>query len=126
MIRTRNRDSERMYILLEMLRSRRDHPTAQDCILEMQKKINGIGQSTVYRHLAKLNELGLIKELRLKEGPARYDAIINNHAHFYCANCKRLVDVHNPKIIAIWPGIVQESLILAQGICDKCRNQSEK
>jgi Fur family peroxide stress response transcriptional regulator len=122
MLKTRVRDSERMYVLLEMLRSRYDHPTAQDCYLEMRNKIEGIGQSTVYRHLAKLNELGLVKELRPNDGPARYDATTSNHAHFYCTNCRQMVDVHDPKITAHWPGTVHESLILAQGICDKCQN----
>ncbi len=120
MIQTRVRDSERMYILLEMLRSRYDHPTAQDCFLEMREKVQGIGQSTVYRHLAKLNELGLIKELRLSNGPARYDAATNHHAHFYCTKCRQMVDVRDHKITAKWPGVVHESLIVAQGICRAC------
>lgn len=120
MIKTRIRDSERMHILLEMLRSRYDHPTAQDCFLEMRKQVNGIGQSTVYRHLAKLNELGLVKELRLSNGPARYDAAITHHAHFYCTNCRQMLDVPDAKVSANWPGNVQESLIVAQGICEAC------
>ncbi len=120
MQQTRVRDSERMYILLEMLKSRYDHPTAQDCFLEMRKRVEEIGQSTVYRHLAKLTELGLIKELHLNDGPARYDAATNNHAHFYCTKCRQMLDVENVKVSADWPGSVQESLIVAQGICEAC------
>jgi Fur family transcriptional regulator, peroxide stress response regulator len=126
MTQTRVRDPERMHILLDMLRNRYDHPTAQDCYLEMSKRVPGVGKSTVYRHLSKLVEEGLIQELNISDGPARFDAATNCHAHFYCKKCKTMADVVDTKIVGKWPGHVEECSFIAKGVCEKCHTVNTK
>lgn len=120
MSKTRVRDSERMLILLDMLQNRYDHPTAQECYLDMVKKVPGIGKSTVYRHLAKLAENGLVLELHLDEGPARFDATTQCHAHFYCKKCNRMLDVMDLKTVGTWPGKIDVCSFIAKGTCNDC------
>ncbi|MBD3281879.1 hypothetical protein GF391_03985 [Candidatus Uhrbacteria bacterium] len=124
MSKSRVRDPERMHILLDMLRSRYDHPTAQDCYLAMVKKVPGIGRSTVYRHLAKLVDENLILELHVDDGPAHYDAATQCHAHFYCNHCRSMKDVSELKIVGKWPGHVEECQFVAKGLCEQCLSKN--
>ncbi|MDF1496559.1 MAG: transcriptional repressor [Patescibacteria group bacterium] len=124
MITTRVRDSDRMHILLDMLRERYDHPSAQECFLEMSNKIPGIGRSTVYRHLAKLVDDGLAHEIRVDDGPARFDATTGCHAHFYCTRCLSMKDVMDVQITGEWPGRANECSFIAKGICNDCATKN--
>jgi Fe2+ or Zn2+ uptake regulation protein len=109
-----------MLILLDLLRARYDHPTAQECYLEMNKKVPGVGRSTVYRHLAKLVHEGLVIEIRVNNGSARFDATTGTHAHFYCTECNSMIDVSDIKITGKWPGKIKESYYIVKGICQDC------
>jgi Fur family peroxide stress response transcriptional regulator len=118
--RQRTRDCGRLLVLLDMLRGRHDHPDATTCYRDMRKLIPNIGQSTVYRHLAALVKDGLVNELRLDDGPARYDADTHDHAHFICASCHKLWDVSPIRVQATFPGTVETVTYLAYGICSSC------
>ena len=122
MTKTRIRDSERMLILLDMLRGRYDHPSAQECFLEMSKKVPGVGRSTVYRHLAKLTEEGLIQEFHVDDGPARFDARTSEHAHFHCTKCGSVMDVKDFKLNGRWPGRAKKIHLIIEGLCESCLN----
>jgi len=120
MQKTRVRDSERMLILLDLLRERFDHPSAKECYSAMNKKVPGVGRSTVYRHLAKLVKDGLAQEIRVNDGPARYDAAEQTHAHFFCLKCGSMLDVTEIKITGKWPGEIRENCFMAKGVCNDC------
>lgn len=117
----RSRDSERFLILLEMLQGRHDHPDAQTCLQDMQRLIPGIGQSTVYRHLDKMVQNGLVQEIRTDDGPAKYDADLNMHAHFVCSKCKKIWDISPVNITANFPGTVETATYIAKGLCFNCQ-----
>lgn len=116
----RRRDCDRLLILLELLRTRYDHPDAQTCHWLIQKEVPNIGLSTVYRHLATLVENGLINEIKTDDGPARYDAAVQSHGHFLCAVCGRLSDLMPIAIKADYPGQIQSFVFLAKGTCRAC------
>lgn len=120
MKQTRNRDSERMLVLLDMLRKRKDHPDADECFQSIKKLIPNIGRSTVYRHLKQLNDQGLIIQTNFSAGPARFDATTVSHAHFLCTKCGALSDVMNTAVEASWPGHIESIWTLAKGICKNC------
>lgn len=122
--RSRMRDSSRMLVLLDMLRNRHDHPDALTCYRDIHKTIPSIGQSTVYRHLAALVQHGLVKELRLDDGPARYDADTSSHAHFTCLHCGHIWDVSPIDIQAHFPGSVDHATYFAYGTCRTCQNRT--
>ncbi len=126
MTQKRLRDPERMHLLLEMLRQRQDHPTAQTCFEDIRKQVPAIGRSTVYRHLAKMVKDGLIIELHIDEGPARYDANTECHAHYYCTKCMKMYDVDELYIKAKWPGELKECSFVAKGTCQNCLSQNNE
>ncbi len=117
----RHRDCERRLLVLDWLRSRHDHPTAAVCYSEIKRLVPGIGQSTVYRHLASLVGSGLAQELRPDDGPAHYDASLSAHAHFHCVRCKAVLDAPQIVTLGTWPGTPEEMTIVARGICERCQ-----
>lgn len=88
---TRQRD-----VILEILRSTRSHPTA-DCLYEEAKKqILHISKGTVYRNLKVLQEDGQVTALNLDGTESRFEAKRENHYHFRCEACGRVIDVDEP------------------------------
>lgn len=120
----RLRDCDRLLILLELLRTRHDHPDAQTCHRLIQKEVPNIGLSTVYRHLATLVDNDLINEIRTDDGPARYDAATQNHGHFLCTTCHRLTDLMPVAVKADYPGQIRSFVFLAKGTCHACLKKS--
>jgi Fur family peroxide stress response transcriptional regulator len=113
-----------MLILLDMLRNRHDHPDANLCFAEMRRLIPGIGQSTVYRHLSFLVDKGLISEIKLDAGPAKYDAALDTHGHFQCLHCGRIWDISPIKVQAEVPGVTESALYVLKGTCQACLKET--
>ena len=78
--------------ILQLLKSRTDHPTAETLYFDMKKKIPDISLATVYRNLKLLSEEGDILKLTL-ETSDRFDGNPNPHYHFYCLKCKHVSDL---------------------------------
>ncbi len=53
---------------------KRDHPTAVDVFLRVQKKLPGISLATVYNCLETLAECGLVRAVNHDRQPSRYCA----------------------------------------------------
>lgn len=87
--------SRQRELLLDELRSRKDHPTADDMYVALRQKIPNISLGTVYRNLSMLSESGQV--LRIEgEGPDRFDGDISEHYHFSCTKCGCVLDVEMP------------------------------
>jgi Fur family peroxide stress response transcriptional regulator len=71
----------------------RDHPTAVDVFLRVQKKLPGISLATVYNCLETLAECGLARAVNHDRQPSRYCANLEPHAHFFCEKCGAVADV---------------------------------
>lgn len=83
-------------IILEILRSTKNHPTA-DWIYEQAKHlIPDLSLGTVYRNLNQLKENGEILELNYGSSYSRFDGNPLNHYHFHCLECGRVYDLNIP------------------------------
>jgi len=71
----------------------RDHPTAVDVFMRVQKKLPGISLATVYNCLETLTECGLVRAVNHDRQPSRYCANLEPHAHFFCEKCGAVYDV---------------------------------
>lgn len=72
---------------------KRDHPTAVDVFMRVQKKLPGISLATVYNCLETLTECGLVRAVNHDRQPSRYCANLEPHAHFFCEQCGAVYDV---------------------------------
>ncbi len=116
---------------------KRDHPTAVDVFLRVQKKLPGISLATVYNCLETLAECGLVRAVNHDRQPSRYCANLEPHAHFFCEQCGAVVDVPHSDTplnsdaipaIAGWrlpPGaIISHHEVSFRGQCGACASQS--
>ncbi len=74
------------------MKSRMDHPTAKMVYDSARNLTDKLSFATVYNSLEYLVEAGLIKKLDIDSESARYDAMLENHAHLICKSCGAVKD----------------------------------
>jgi len=77
----------------DVLLGRRDHPTAEQVFLRAKEQMPDISMATVYNCLDTLVQCGLVRELALDRGGARFCPNMREHFHFYCDNCAGVFDI---------------------------------
>jgi Fe2+ or Zn2+ uptake regulation protein len=82
--------------ILELLRGDYIHLTADQIYDEVRKEIPNISKGTVYRNLKVLQEMGLVSEVSLNDTVSRFEAKRDDHYHFRCQGCGRVLDVDEP------------------------------
>ena len=103
-----------------------DRPLRVDEILKMGRKtVESLNQSTVYRNLKSLVEIGWLKVIHHPELGAFYErAGKEHHHHFHCHACDRLFEVQGCALKekgSAPPGFVTERHeIFLFGICSSC------
>jgi Fur family transcriptional regulator, peroxide stress response regulator len=123
------RGSEQRAVILKLVRSTMDHPTAAWVHAQARRKLPRIGLGTVYRNLERLTALGLIREIRGVPGPARFDGNMERHYHIRCLGCGRVSDLP----IGVTERLEQEAAratdfvilgheVEVQGLCPGCRD----
>jgi len=85
------RNTRQKAMVLEAVRSRCDHPTADQIYTEVRSKDPTISRGTVYRNLSQLSENGQIHHVVLS-GADRYDLRCDPHYHMICRSCGRVFD----------------------------------
>ena len=83
-------------VVLDELSRTKEHPKADEIYQLVRKKLPHISFGTVYRNLRLLKELGLVRELSYGKNFSRYEAYYDNHQHFTCKSCGRVMDIDNP------------------------------
>ena len=113
--------------LLDNLKSRVDHPTADMLFQSLRKDDPKISLGTVYRNLSLLTEIGRIKKLSDRNGIERYDYNTTDHYHFACKACSKLIDLPTGIIAGLDEkakhediGIVENHSLIFYGYCKEC------
>ena len=126
------RYSKQRELILNVLKERKDHPTAEMLYNDIIKIMPTIGIATVYRNLAALYESGQILKIETKQGESdRFDGNLMPHLHFQCLECNEIQDIFldecdNEKLkefANIINAKVTSSKILLKGKCEKCKNK---
>lgn len=130
------RYSKQREIILEVLKNRKDHPTAEMLYNEISQKMPGIGIATVYRNLASLYKTGKIQKIETMQGEAdRFDGDLRPHIHFECSKCNEIYDIFldeeentelNDKLTELTKIINADftsSKIVLKGLCQKCKEK---
>ena len=69
------------------------HPTADDLIVEVERRIPSIAPSTIYRVLSRLDELDIIEHVHSGTGPAFYQLHDSSHVHLVCNGCGTIINI---------------------------------
>ncbi len=75
-----------------------NHPTADNIIEYIKKNHPTISVGTVYKVLDSLVENELLKKVKTERDIMRYDAVLSNHHHLYCAETDRIEDYADEKL----------------------------
>lgn len=118
---------QREVVLDELSRSK-EHPKADEIYQMVRRKLPHISFGTVYRNLRLLKELGLVRELSYGKNFSRFEAYYDNHQHFTCKSCGKVMDIDDPSDIPtgnVHVGgstmDVDEYRLEFYGTCDDCR-----
>ena len=68
--------SKQRELILESLRHRKDHPTAEKLFIDLKKTMPELGIATVYRNLTDLCEDGQISKIKSKNSFCNFVQII--------------------------------------------------
>ena len=124
------RESRQRRLVFEVVHRSRKHPTAQQVFDQARRRIPSISLGTVYRNLRRLEEQGRLKESKIGNRPARFEACRQRHYHIWCVECGRLEDLALPYQNALDRRVqrlvryrLQEHRMEFYGICPECRRE---
>ena len=79
-------------LVLDIVRSSSDHPTAQQVYERARARMPKIGLGTVYRNLNRLELDGRIRRIPMADASDRFDKTLVPHEHMTCIGCNRFFD----------------------------------
>ena len=121
------RHSRQRDAIINLLRSRYDHPTAEQLYTDLKTEFPKLSLGTVYRNLCQLEEMGEVIKISATGTSERYDGNVGAHYHFTCEECGSVDDVPIPVELkleeaahkAIGARVKKHSTVF-YGICKKC------
>lgn len=120
------RYSPQREIIFKILAESKDHPTAEMILKRAYKKFPKLSLGTVYRNLKQLEESHKISSHIFSESH-HYDGNLKPHHHFYCKECKVIIDIPidepmiSEKIIQKFKLSVEGVKLSLTGLCFECK-----
>ncbi|MDD5238373.1 MAG: transcriptional repressor [Candidatus Omnitrophica bacterium] len=115
-------------IILESLINDKSHPSADIVFQRVRKKLPNVSFDTVNRTLLSFVDMGLLKVVEGYGRPKRFDPDTDNHHHFQCLKCNKIIDFNDRSFDAIEvPAAIKNKFtitgkkVVLEGICDSCR-----
>jgi Fur family ferric uptake transcriptional regulator len=78
--------------VLEAIFEAKNHQTAEEVALVVQRRAPDVHISTIYRNLDDLQELGIVVHSHLGHGPSTYHLAATAHGHLVCAECHDVIE----------------------------------
>ncbi len=115
--------------IIENLKYRKDHPTADMVYSDIKRIYPNISLGTVYRNLSLLAEEERIQKIVTDDGVLRFDYDVAPHDHFICRRCGSVSDLHmldtealKDSVSKTFDGTVEECVVTFYGSCNNCSN----
>lgn len=113
--------------IIENLKNRVDHPTADMVYTDIRKIYPNVSLGTVYRNLSVLAEEKIIQKLITDDGVLHFDYNVNPHNHFVCRVCQGMTDLPMIRSEGFieeakkqYSGSIEKCEVTFYGICGKC------
>jgi Fur family peroxide stress response transcriptional regulator len=120
-------------IICEFIINRKDHPNAEQILVEIQKQYPTISRATIYNTLHVMNKVGLIQELGFDDGTTRYEPDLAFHINQICRKCGKIVDMKDQNVERAWNEMLASINITPIGqrldlyyTCDACEALQKK
>jgi Fur family peroxide stress response transcriptional regulator len=122
---------QRCAVYKELLKSKK-HPTADEMFQTVKQEFPNISFDTVNRTLLTFAEIGLVDVVSTKGGPRRFDPVMDNHHHFHCVNCGKIIDFYSEQYsnLQIPQNIKNDFTVFTKrvvlnGLCKQCRKRRD-
>ena len=110
--------------IFEYLYENREHPTVDRIYTDLVSDIPTLSKTTVYNTLKLFIDNGITTTFTIDGNEARYDAIMEEHAHFKCNKCSNVYDVEIEALKLKFNKLngfqVDNTNIYLKGICNQC------
>lgn len=123
---------QRQAILSEVLRTQ-GHITPQDLTRRVQRRLPAVNASTVYRTLATLEDVGLLRHAHLERGAEYHRTEDSGHVHLTCSRCGAEDDLSMReaeslrRLIGRHRGFLPDLTHFAiSGLCARCQRQTSR
>ncbi len=111
----------------QVLAQTKEHPSADQVFQEVRQSMPSISLDTVNRTLQTLAEIGAAFVVEGSGEVKRFDANLDDHQHFKCIRCKKIVDFHHPPFDQVpVPAELNRGFkilrktVYFEGLCDQC------
>ena len=109
------------------------HPTAEEVCQKVRDEISNISLDTVNRTLHTLSEIGAAFVVEGTGQPRRFDGGLEDHQHFLCIKCGKVIDFHHkpfdnidiPDELKGQFKILRKTVYL-EGLCGMCMHIENK
>jgi Fur family peroxide stress response transcriptional regulator len=123
---------QRCAIYKELMQAK-NHPTADGMYHAVKKEFPNISYDTVNRTLLTFAEIGLVDVVPTKAGARRFDPVTDQHHHFHCVRCGKIVDFNSDEFDNLGiPDHIQDEfevytkMVVLNGLCDECRKRKKR
>lgn len=118
-------------VLLSVLGRMSHHPTADELYRRVRKILPSVSPATVYRNVQTLARSGVISTLERAGDALRYDPNPDDHHHFICSRCGRVLDVYLSSVAyrldvpgsGLRGAQIKSYEVQLRGVCRRCRGR---
>lgn len=115
--------------ILQYLENNKTHPSVEEIYRSLKKKYPILSKATVYTSLQVLRKAGEIQELSIRKDKTCFDSDPKPHHHFYCQECRRVLDIEISCPLAKKGWIDGHKVKQVQGyfygICSRCLKKAK-
>ena len=122
---------QRTAIYKALIKSK-EHPSADMLHKQVRKTLPAISLDTVNRTLLTLVEIGAAFVVEGSGEPRRFDGNLQDHQHFRCVKCRKIIDFHHQTFDNIKvPAYIRKKFkilrttVYIEGICEQCQKKRQ-
>lgn len=124
------KQSKQRDIVLNYMKHVHGHVSAEQIYEDLNKDQKTVSLATVYRNLNILVQMHEIKKIAHPVYGYVYDKTCIPHYHLHCVKCSQIYDLPFPYMLELDDKFQEDTHmtilsheIMAEGICDKCREK---
>lgn len=110
--------------ILEYLYEKGGHPTVDEIYRALSIDNPSLSRVTVYNTLHLFVEAGMLRVLDIDATETRYDLMLNNHGHFQCEICGKIInfefDIDRIPIEELTLYTITQKNVYFKGLCPEC------
>lgn len=116
----------------QVLREKRNHPTAEEVFIRAKKGMPEISIATVYNCLDALVSCGLVRQVNQDRSATRFCSNMMPHHHFYCDECGGAYDIerasHDTEPPVTMPRGFKPNRyeVTIRGLCPDCATKARR